>query len=241
MSQMKYPLNLQFFSAESEGRTEKATDKKRQDARKKGQVAQSKELNTAVLIVGFSGVSLLIGRYMLKAIMQTLTQGFGYISKVTNDSNPSLILGSLRASIIQFLLTCLPLWGCLMVMAFIICYIQVKWKVSFEPMKFKMSKMNPLNGFKRIFSKDMLINLGLAVAKVTLLGSIAVNLIKGKVPTFMGIYQMSMMTILKTISMTVVELGFFVGGAFFIIAIMDFGDRQRRTQKWRLLQLGLYT
>ena len=42
-------LDLQFFGAESEGRTEKATPKKREDARKKGQVAKSTELNTAVL------------------------------------------------------------------------------------------------------------------------------------------------------------------------------------------------
>ncbi|MBE6021748.1 MAG: flagellar biosynthesis protein FlhB [Cellulosilyticum sp.] len=222
MSQRKYPLNLQFFSAESEGRTEKATAKKREDARKKGQVAQSKELNTAVLIVGFCGISLVIGGYMLNSMMQTFTSGFSYISKVTNDGNPNLVLASFKSHSVQFLLTCLPLWACLMVIAFIICYIQVKWKVSFEPMKFKMSKMNPLNGLKRLVSKDMFINLGMAIGKVILLGSIAINLIKGKIPTFIGLYQMNMMQILKTISMTVVELGFFVGGAFFIIATIDY-------------------
>lgn len=222
MSQIKYPLNLQFFSAESEGRTEKATDKKRNDARKKGQVAQSKELNTAVLIIGFCGISLLIGGYMLDGMKQSLTDGFGYISKVTGDSNQNLILAALSESIIQFLLTCLPLWACLMVIAFVICYVQVRFKVSFEPMKFKMSKMNPLNGFKRIFSKDTLITLVFAVAKVTILGAVAVNLIKGKIPTFIGMYQMSLFVILKTLSMAVVQLGFFVGGAFLIMAILDY-------------------
>ena len=222
MNQLNYSLNLQFFSAESEGRTEKATDKKKSDARKKGQVAQSKELNTAVLIVGFSGISLVLGGYMLDWIMKTFTSGFGYISKVTGDPNTNLILVALTEGIIQFLWICLPLWLCLMLIAFIICYIQVKFQVTFEPMKFKMSKMNPLNGFKRIFSKDTIITLIIAIAKVVLLGSVAINLIKGKIPVFLGIYQMSLQDILHTIAMSVVELGFFVGGSFLVIAVIDY-------------------
>lgn len=222
MNQLKYSLNLQFFSAESEGRTEKATEKKRSDARKKGQVAQSRELNTAVLIVGFCSVCLVVGGYMLNEIMKTFTSGFGYISKVVGDSNTDLLLAALGEGMVQFLWICLPLWACLMVIAFIICYIQVRFKVSFEPMKFKMSKMNPLNGFKRMFSKDTIISLLIAVAKVVLLGSVAVNLIKGKIPVFLGIYQMPLAAILKTISMSVVELGFFVGGSFLVIAVIDY-------------------
>lgn len=222
MIQNRYPLKLQFFSAESEGRTEKATDKKRQDARKKGQVAQSKELNTAVLIISFSCISLVLGSYMLNGITKMLTQGFRYISIVTGDSNQKLLYGVLKNSIFQFLIICVPLWAALMVFAFLIGYIQVKFKVSFEPMKFKFSKMNPLSGMKRIFSKDTLIHLALAVGKVSILGAVAVNLIKGKIPEFLGLYQTSVSSILNRIAHTVVELGFFVGGAFLIIAIADY-------------------
>lgn len=222
MSQSKYRLNLQFFSAESEGRTEKATDKKRQDARKKGQVAQSKELNTAALIVGFSGVSLMLGSYMMERIMGVFENNFTGISEVLNEPNSNIVLQVLMEAIIQFILICLPLWMSLMVIAFVTGYIQVKFKISFEPMKFKMSKMNPVNGLKKIFSKEMIINLVLAVAKVALLGSVALNIIKDKILEFMGLYQMSTVAILRLIAKTVVELGFFVGGAFLIIAVLDY-------------------
>ena len=222
MIQNRYPLKLQFFSAESEGRTEKATDKKRQDARKKGQVAQSKELNTAVLIISFSCISLVLGSYMLNGITKMLTQGFRYISIVTGDSNQKLLYGVLKNSIFQFLIICVPLWAALMVFAFLIGYIQVKFKVSFEPLKFQFSQTNPLSGMKRIFSKDTLIHLALAVGKVSILGAVAVNLIKGKIPEFLGLYQTSVSSILNRIAHTVVELGFFVGGAFLIIAIADY-------------------
>ena len=222
MNRKSYPLNLQFFSAESEGRTEKATDKKRDDARKKGQVPQSKELNTAVLIIGFCGVSSALGGYMLKGIMENFTSSFGQISSILSNQNDKAILGMISSSIIQFILICLPLWGCLFLFAFLICYIQVRFKVSFEPMKFKMSKMNPLNGIKRIFSKDTVISLILSVVKVIVLGSIALNIIKGKVPQFIGLYQMNTAVILKVIAKTVVDLGFFVGGAFLVLAVIDY-------------------
>ena len=222
MIQNRYTLNLQFFSAESEGRTEKATAKKRQDARKKGQVAQSKELNTAFMILGFSSVSLALGEYMLEGIMKLFHEGFSYISKVTGDPNQQLLYVVIKKCMTQFLWICLPLWACLVVFAFLICYLQVKFKVSFEPMKFKFTKMNPLNGIKRIFSKDTLITLVIAIGKVSILGAVAVNLIKGKIPTFMGIYQSSVENILSIVAHTVVELGFFVGGAFLMIAIADY-------------------
>lgn len=222
MNSKIYPLNLQFFSAESEGRTEKATDKKRSDARKKGQVPQSKELNTAVLILGFCSVSLALGGYMLTGIMEEFTSGFGQISLLLVHSSHNALLSVLSKAIIRFILICLPLWSCLFVFAFLICYVQVRFKVSFEPMKFKMSKMNPLNGIKRIFSKDTIINLILSLAKVIILGNIALNTIKGKIPQFIGLYQMKPAVILKVIAGTVIDLGFFVGGAFLVLAVIDY-------------------
>lgn len=217
-----YSLNLQFFSAEGEGRTEKATPKKREDARKKGQVAQSKELNTAVLIVGFCGVALPLGSYMLGNIIKEFRLGFGQISKVIADGNVKLLLASLQSSLLQFLWTCLPLWLCLFVIAFLIGYVQVKWRVSFEPMKIKMSKMNPLKGVKRIFSKDSIVHLIFAVAKVSLLGLVAFNLIKGKIPIFLGLYEANAGTALSIIAKSTMDLGFFVGGSFLVIAIADY-------------------
>lgn len=222
MNRRGFPLNLQFFSAESEGRTEKATDKKRDDARKKGQVPQSKELNTAVLIIGFCSVALAFGNYMLSGIMETFINGFGLISSVLNEQSDKPILDVIGDAIIKFILICLPLWGCLFVLAFIICYIQVRFKVSFEPMKFKMNKMNPINGIRRIFSKDTIVSLILSIAKVVVLGSVALNIIKGKIPQFIGLYQMNTSVILTLISKTVVDLGFYVGGAFLVLAVIDY-------------------
>ena len=222
MIDTKYRLDLQFFSAESEGRTEQATQKKKDDARNKGQVAKSKELDTAVLILGFSAIMTALGGYMLKGIKETFVYNFNQIGEILSYKESQGLFQVINWAIQKFILTCLPLWLVLMVIAFLISYIQVKFKFTLEPMKIKMSKMNPMNGLKRMFSKDTIITLLLAIAKVTLLGSVALNIIKEKIPEFQRLYQVSLEVSLGLIAKTVVELGFNVGGTFFVIAILDY-------------------
>lgn len=222
MMAFKYRLNLQFFSAESEGRTEKATPKKKEDTRKKGQVAKSTELNTSVLIVGFCAVSLILGDYMLSSIQKSLITSINRLSQVFNEVTSNYMSMVLRSALIDILLICLPLWGCLFVIGLVISYIQVGYKVSFEPMKIKMSKMNPINGIKKIISKDMVISLILSTAKVIVLGSIVYNIIMSKIPIFLRFYELTVEQILNTIAMTVIQIGFCVGGAFLVLAVLDY-------------------
>ena len=221
MINIKYPLDLQFFSAESEGRTEEATAKKKEDARKKGQVAKSTELNTAVLIVGFCGISLGLGGYMLSGIKESLVVGIKRISENLNTTTENIVT-AMGDAILEIIIICAPLWGALCVLAFLITYIQVGYKVSFEPMKVKFNKMNPVNGIKRIVSKDMIVSLLLSVGKVVVLGSIMYQLIISEIPIYINFYEHSASETLETIAGTVIKMGFFVGGAFLVLAVLDY-------------------
>lgn len=222
MIQTKYRLDLQFFSAESEGRTEAATQKKRDDARKKGQVAKSKDLDTAVLIIGFCSVMIALGGYMLKQMKLFFALSYQNMDQYVASDEVKDLLTIFPVIIGKILLTCIPLWLALMVIAFVISIVQVKYKFTLEPMQPKFSKMNPLSGLKRMFSKDVIINLLLSTAKVIVLGCIAVNIIKGKVPEFLYIYRLGLDVSLQMIGKAVIELGFNVGGAFLILAVLDY-------------------
>ncbi|MDF2594880.1 MAG: flagellar biosynthetic protein FlhB [Clostridia bacterium] len=222
METAKYSINLQFFSAESEGRTETATSKKREDARKKGQVAKSMELNTAVIIVGFCALMAIFGSYMLDRILTNLKESFMALPTILiQNDNEQLLLGVSQA-LINIVITCIPIWLGLIVMALLISYIQVGYKVTFEPLSPKFSKMNPLNGLKKIISKDMITTLLLALGKVILLGTIVFNIIMSQIPIFIKFYDFSPAQILFNISQTIIKIGFFAGGAFLIVAVIDF-------------------
>lgn len=222
MRDLTYVLDLQFFSAESEGRTEKATSKKREDAREKGQVAKSKDLETAVLIVTFCIAMALLGSSMLEAIKEYLIANIEHIGQLAHYTSDQAITSILTEGILALLKISLPIWGILMVIAFIICFIQVRYKFTLQPMKPKFSKMNPLNGLKRIISKDTVITLVLAMAKVSVLGMIAITIIKGKIPTFLLLYQLPLTVSLKFIGNAVLELGYWVGGAFLVLSLLDY-------------------
>ena len=222
MERRHYTIYLQFFAAEDEGRTEKATSKKREDARKKGQVAKSSELNTAVIIISFCALMIVTSGYMLDAIKLNLTTSFRTISDTLIRSDNHYLLVVIADALKDIVVTCIPLWLGLFIFAFGISYIQVGYKVSFEPLQPKFTKMNPLNGIKKIISKDMLTTLALSLGKVILLGVIVFKIIQSQIPIFLKFYDFSISQILFNISRTVIKIGFFTGGAFAILAVIDY-------------------
>ncbi|MDF2612673.1 MAG: flagellar biosynthetic protein FlhB [Clostridia bacterium] len=217
-----YSIDLQFFSAEDEGRTEKGSSKKREDARKKGQVVKSTELNTAILIISFCTLLVIFGGYMLDAIQTNLITSMRTLPDALKKTNNHFLLQIVSDGLMDIVITCAPLWAGLFVMAFGISYIQVGYRPTFEPMQPKFSKMNPLQGIKKIISKDMLTTLVISLGKVTILGLIVFNIINSQIPVFVKFYDFSPVQILLNICNTVIKIGFFTGGAFIIIAIADY-------------------
>ncbi|PHV71758.1 flagellar biosynthesis protein FlhB [Sporanaerobium hydrogeniformans] len=217
-----YFLNLTFFSAEDEGRTEKATDKKREDARKKGQVAKSQELNTAVLIVGFCAFMLVLAGYMLNNIEQMVTISINGWTEALKQTEVNYFYNLTGKAIMDIIITSAPLWGGLFLIAFLICYIQVGYKPSGKPFEPKFSKMDPLSGLKRIFSAESGFKLLISVGKVIILGYIVYSIIQSRIPTFLKFYDFAPRQILFNLGSTVIYIGFYVGGAFLILSVLDY-------------------
>lgn len=223
MIEARYKINLQFFGkAENEGRTEKATQKKRDDARNKGQVAKSTELNTAVMIVGFCAMTKLLGSYMMFAMKEYMTGSFTRLADILKEPNASYLLSVMGSAIMSLGKIIIPLILSLGIIAFLITYKQVGWKFTTQPMKPNFGKMNPINGLKKIGSKDTLIHLLLAVGKVTVLGAVVYNIIQSKILVYSEFYDMEVEQIFKLFCNGVLQLGFYVGGAFLILAVLDY-------------------
>ena len=163
-------LNLQFFADEGGDKTEEATPKKLEDARKEGQVARSTELVTAVALLAlFGGLKLFIS-----FIGTNLLDGFKEIYSTIDTYSAEIFTTNyaqayINKSIGRILLTCLPLFGVAVLFVVAINIYQVKWKPTAKPLKPKFSKLNPISGFKRIFSKDKLVELVKAVLKIVLI------------------------------------------------------------------------
>ncbi len=153
----------------SEERTEQPTPKRLKDAREKGQVPRSRELNTlAVLLTSAAGL-LLLGRGMSEDFARIMQRGFSLEREMVMD--PAAVTQYLAASIGDGLLMVAPLFGLLLVAAVLGPLGLGGWSFSTKAIAFKAEKLNPLKGLGRIFSVKGLMELAKTLAKFLLVAA----------------------------------------------------------------------
>lgn len=219
---IKLVLNLQFFSAEDEGKTETASAKKREDSRKKGQVAKSQEINTAFLFfAAFMGLKT-FGPYMQRSIEGIFTQSFLRISEAETFFE-SIYMGRYVANIfLSIIMIVGPVLIMILSAGIIASVIQVGWKPSLEPMTPKFNKLNPLSGFKRMFSSQSIMELVKAIFKIAVLGFVIYGRIEKEIPTFLMLIDMSLIQIITYVGDLVISIGLRIAMIFTFMAILDF-------------------
>ena len=128
----------------------------------------------------------------------------------------------LRTVMLRLLITLLPILLIGFAVAFISDLFQVKWRPTTKPLQPKFSKLNPLNGFKKIFSAQSLVELVKSIAKILLIALVSYSYIKDKGALLYALYDMSMMQAVNLIGETVIDLGIRISAIYMIIAGADF-------------------
>lgn len=213
--------NLQFFADDGD-KTEEPTAKKLTDAREKGQVAKSTELITASgLLTLFLILKIFIG-FFGRQFIKSFQLMFGCIEKLTCDEfSINTSEGILNQAILSILYTCLPVFGFTMLVTFIVALTQVKWKISGEPLKPKLSHFNPVNGFKRILSKDKIVKLLIENIKIAVICYIAYSTLKNEWQTLLILYDMKLEQAIMLIGSIIINLGMKISMIFMIIGFAD--------------------
>ena len=207
--QHSFSYNLQYFAKDGPGgeKTEAPTPKKLTDARKEGQVAKSVELVTAAsLIALFYSIKIFIG-YIGNGFFETFNLGYGNIDKLSGEEfNTVTATLLLRESILTILKICLPLFAAAFIVTFAVDLIQVKWKVSGKLLQPKFSKINPIKGFSRIFSKEKIMELIKSVLKIFVIAYLAYDALKDYSSTFLKLYEIDLGQAIVLIGSIVIDL-----------------------------------
>jgi type III secretion protein U len=164
-------------------KTEKPTPKKLQDARKKGDVPKSKELTSTVLLIAWMGLGALVVGYASTRIADLCNSLFTIVGQgweVTGYAGAVRSLGSQSFELLLLLIAILlvPIAA----IGTLIEFLQVGPIVTFEKLKPSLEKMNPVEGVKRMFSMDNLIELLKSVLKAVLLVALGYIVIKSAIP-----------------------------------------------------------
>ncbi|MCR4616608.1 MAG: flagellar biosynthesis protein FlhB [Lachnospiraceae bacterium] len=230
---MIFEYSLTFF-AEGQGgeKTEPATDKKLSDARKEGQVAKSREIaNCLGLLAVFLVLKFLIG-YIGGNLMNAFPVIYGEISNVVvfwngqmpvNDTNLMF-----RKMIYEIVIIILPMLLIGFAVAFLSDLFQVKWKPTAKTLTPKLNKLNPISGFKRIFSLNAVMELLKSLLKLGLIALVSYNYVSKNIGMIFAIYDQDFMEAIGNIGKLVTDLGIRISALYIVIAGTDF-----IYQKWK--------
>jgi len=206
-------------------KTEKATPKKRQDARRKGQVAKSQELvSVAVLLACL--VVFYFGSYnMIEKMLDVMRQLFVESARFNIDCN------NIQHFLVDFankiFVLLFPLFLAVFSIALLVNYFQVGFVLSTESIQPKLSKINPINGFQRLFSMKSLVELIKNVFKILIVGFLVYLTIKGEIENFIPLSDQSVGEILVYIGKLAFKIVFRTCLLLIILAIFDY-----LYQKW---------
>lgn len=165
-------------------KTEAPTEKRRREAAEQGDVLQSRELGTALVMLSGAAWIALAGPWAVGACKDILGRGLTFDHGVVENFDPAQIALSL---ILPILLPLASLFALTLVAAIgtpaMLGSLGFRWgAVAFKP-----DKLNPLNGAKRIFGMQGLIELGKSLIKVLLMGAVAWWLLRSRMPALIGL------------------------------------------------------
>ena len=224
---LRLPYQLQWFAKDGPGgeKTEEPTAKKLQDARNDGKVSKSRELGFAVdLIVLFLLLKILIA-FVYNGFHNVFLFVYGRIPEFVKINAKEITGQSANSLLYVVLLESLTIMLPFFIVGFAVCFLvnllQVGWKVTTKPMQPKFDKFNPINGFKRILSKDSLFELAKSIVKITMIAYVAYTSIKGNTEDLFILYDIPLIQAILLCGQIILDTGLKIGLVYLIIGVAD--------------------
>src|SRR5579871_1263859 len=211
-------------------RTERATPKRRDEARRKGQIARSADLTSAIMLVVGIGVIAATASSMLGGLTAVVGQGLGQSGNINLASPQGLsqLTGWGARSIISLLA---PVVAAVALAAIAGNVIQNRPRITTEAIKPQWGRLNPASGLKRLLGPRGLFDTGKTLAKA------GIAVLAAFVASWPQMTQFDELTgappeqIMATTAGDVLTLALYVAGAFLLLSVIDFVWQRRQLEK----------
>jgi flagellar biosynthetic protein FlhB len=207
-------------------KTEAPTGKRIAEARKEGRVAISHELNTAIV--------LLLGAWLLSNPGKKLVSGLEILltTILTNLPDLEITQASLRQLIYTNMMQIgLNLGMILVIIASVsvtVTLAQTGLLWASKRIGIDFNRLNPLNGFKRLFSAQGLVELAKALIKLSVVGWVAYSFLRGRIDEMSGLTQHDLASAMSWWSGMAISLTLRLGGTYLVLAVLDYAY-----QRWQ--------
>ena len=210
-------------------KTESATPKKRKDARERGNVLKSNE----IVACG----SLLIIFAALKALFSTLSKNVMVFSTEYFNGTRMLALSSetvlpvMQDVALNFLMMVLPILLVAMGVGIALNVVQVGFAFNTKAMELKMERLNPIEGFKRMFSGRTMFELLKTTIKVAIVCFVIYSEIVANETTFVMLISSGLKTAVASLGTIILNAAIKACGALMAVAVMDYFFQWRKFEK----------
>ena len=230
-------INLQLFangkSESGEDKTEEPTPHRLREARKRGQVMKSMEMNAAVSMLGMTLLFVIFWRHFMTGLTDMLGHYLSIIPGFVIDEASFYHLS--RFTLEQYLFLAAPFLLTALVLGVISNVLQVGFLVSSEVMKPQANRINPVEGFKRVFSRRALFEMVKSILKVTIIGAVSYTYLRSQLTEMLLLLGQEAGVVASVMGQVLMGLAFRVAAVFFFLALLDFiYQRYEFKQKMRM-------
>ena len=230
-------FSLQFFAKDGPGgeKTEEPTAKKLSDARNEGQVAKGKDLTSAVmLLVLFMVLRFTVGNMgegFIECFNKNYTQIGDLFTSTHGEYNMQYTIALIQSAALDMLKLLIPFFGIGFIIAIVIELAQVKWKPTSKPLQPKLSKFNPINGIKRMFSVRTLVSLIKQIVILVVIFIVVYNKLKSRMSDIYMLYDIPLISAIILLGDIIFDIGTVICVIYTIIGIADYVFEKRKFRK----------
>ncbi len=224
----RHPLrmNLQLFAGE---KTEKATPKKRQDARKKGQVAKSVEVPGALVLLGTLCGLLVFGSFYRERVFGLF--GDALQNRLTLEVTPDNVLRLLGDYTFQLLWLLAPIFAVALLVAIAANFAQFGPLFTLELIRPNFSRINPVKGLRNIFSLRSVVEFFKSAFKLLAVALVVYAVLWSERHRFLSLAHVPVPDMFAYVVDLTVRLALFVAGLLFVLAVADYGYQKYEYEK----------
>jgi flagellar biosynthesis protein FlhB len=211
-------------------KTEKATPKRRQEARKKGQVAKSADLNGSLVLLAALFALSATAPHLVDVLQRDMREAFGLIStpEVVGHRGLGPIITEQGRSAA---LAALPVIAVCLVTAILVNVAQVGGKPHMQALKPDPKRLNPLKGAKNIFGPNALFEGAKNVVKVSTVGTVTALAVLPKLDELASLVGVPPAELMSTLAHTVIGIAQRAAMAYLLIGVVDYAYQKRRHEK----------
>jgi flagellar biosynthetic protein FlhB len=201
-------------------RTEQASGKRRKEFREKGQVAQSKEIQTAAMV----SATLLLWYFYAPPFWRRLSAWLAELWRhsATVEVTSGAVVALLIQTVLQIALLLAPMLMMVLLVGFFSSFLQIGWLFTTKPMQPDFAKLNPITGAARFVSKRSLMELIKSLAKVLLVGAMAYRVIAGEFDQALRLVDMEVIETIRFLGRVALRVLLKSSAILILLGLIDF-------------------